>query len=101
MTVDQVALPFAQKGTVHSRHASYTGAVVAKRRRGVKTEMYLQWLRRHGPATDRDAHHALGFDIGTINSIRNTLMKSDEVTSCGNTRTAIGTSPTLWCVKEV
>lgn len=101
MNLEQTSLPFAQRGTQHSRHASYSGAVVAKKSRGVKTEMYRQWLRRHGPATDRDAHNALGFDIGTINSIRNTLMKADEVTSCGNTRTAIGTTPALWCVKEV
>ena len=34
--IEQAGLPFAQHGTVHSRHASYTGAVVARLGGGVQ-----------------------------------------------------------------
>jgi hypothetical protein len=101
MNLAQPALPFAQKGTVHSRHASYTGAVVARERRGVKTQLYMQWLRRHGPATDHAAHDATGLPLATINSIRNTLMAAGLVVSAGITDGCAGARRTLWRAQEV
>lgn len=101
MTLEQPALPFAQKGTVHSRHASYTGAVVARKSRGVKTQLYLQWLRRHGPATDHDAVDATGISLNAINSIRNTLMAAGLVGSAGITHGLGGARRTLWRAQEV
>lgn len=101
MNLEQPALPFAQKGTVHSRHASYTGAVVARESRGVKTQLYIQWLRRHGPATDHAAHDATGLPLATVNSIRNTLMAAGLVVSSGITDGACGARRTLWRAQEV
>lgn len=101
MNLEQPALPFAQKGTVHSRHASYTGAVAGRRSRGVKTQLYLQWLRTHGPATDHDAHDATGLPLATVNSIRNTLMAAGLVGSAGITHGLGGARRTLWRTQEV
>lgn len=101
MNIEQAALPFAHKGTAHSRHASYTGAVVAKKSRGVKTQLYLQWLRMHGPSTDHDAHDATGLPLATVNSIRNTLMAAGLVGSAGITHGLGGARRTLWRVQEV
>jgi len=99
--IEQTPLPFAHGGTAHSRHASYTGAVVAQKSRGVKTQLYLQWLRRHGPATDHAAHDATGLPLATVNSIRNTLMTAGLVTSAGHTTGVDGAKRTLWLAKEV
>ena len=101
MNLEQAALPFAQKGTVHSRHASYTGAVIARQSRGVKTQLYHQWLRRCGPATDHEAVAATGITLNAINSIRNTLMAAGLVESAGITDGACGARRTLWRVREV
>ena len=62
MNLEQPVLPFTGR-TQHSRHAGYTGAVVARKSRGVKTQLYLQWLRTHGPATDHAAHDATGLPL--------------------------------------
>ena len=103
MNLEQTSLPFARGGTEHSRHASYTGAVAAKKLRGVKTQLYLQWLRRYGPATDQDAIAALGrdFPVNVVTSIRNTLKTHGFIEDAGDERTAIGTRRTLWRAKEV
>lgn len=101
MNLEQPALPFAQKGTIHSRHASYTGAVAAKKSRGVKTQLYMQWLRMHGPATDHDAVAATGISLNAINSIRNTLMVAGIVVSAGITHGLGGARRTLWRAQEV
>jgi hypothetical protein len=101
MHLEQTALPFAQKGSLHSRHASYTGAVAAKKSRGVKTRLYMQWLRMHGPATDHDAVDATGISLNAINSIRNTLMAAGLVTSAGITGGMSGARRTLWRAQEV
>jgi hypothetical protein len=100
MSLDQAALPFTGR-TAHSRHASYTGAVVAGKSRGVKTQLYLQWLRRYGPATDHSAHDATGLPLATINSIRNTLVTAGLVGSAGITHGVEGARRTLWRVQEV
>lgn len=97
----QPALPFAHGGTVHSRHASYTGTVVAAATRGVKTQLYLQWLRRRGPATDHEASAGTGLALATINSIRNTLVTAGLITSAGTTSGLAGAQRTLWIVKTV
>ena len=101
MNLEQPALPFAQRGTTHSRHASYSGAVAAKKSRGVKTQLYIQWLRLHGPATDHEAVAATGISLNAINSIRNTLMAADLVTSAGITDGLCGARRTLWRAQEV
>lgn len=99
MNVAQAALPFSGRG-VHSRHASYTGAVVARKSRGVKTQLYLQWLRRHGPATDHEAWDGTGIFLTSINSIRNTLAAAGLIESAGLVEGADGAKRTLWRVKE-
>ena len=86
MNLEQPALPFAQKGTVHSRHASYTGAIAARKSRGVKTQLYLQWLRTHGPATDRQVRDALLGAAADMNSVRpriTELVEGGLVVECG------------------
>lgn len=100
MNIEQTSLPFAHRGTEHSRHASYTGAVAAKKFRGVKTQLFLDWLRQHGPATDHDAVDALGrdFPVNVVTSIRNTLKVHGFVEDAGEQRTAIRTTRTLWRV---
>jgi hypothetical protein len=100
MTLEQAALPFTGR-TAHSRHAGYTGAVVARQHRGVKTQLYLQWLRTHGPATDHAAHDATGLPLATVNSIRNTLMTAGLVVSAGLTDGVCGARRTLWRAQEV
>jgi hypothetical protein len=98
--IEQTPLPFSGR-TPHSRHASYTGAVVAMRSRGVKTQMYLQWLRRNGPATDHQAHDATGLPLATVNSIRNGLVTAGLVISAGVTAGVEGARRTLWRVREL
>ena len=100
MQLEQPVLPFTGR-TPHSRHAGYTGAVVARESRGVKTQLYLQWLRRYGPATDHAAHEATGLPLATVNSIRNTLMTAGLVGSAGITEGVCGARRTLWRVQEV
>jgi len=100
MSLAQPALPFSGR-TTHSRHASYTGAVVAGKSRGVKTQLYFQWLRRNGPSTDHDAHDATGLPLATVNSIRNTLMAAGLVVSAGITDGLGGARRTLWRTQEV
>jgi hypothetical protein len=100
MNLEQPALPFSGR-TTHSRHASYTGAVVAGKSRGVKTQLYIQWLRLHGPATDHAAHDATGLPLATVNSIRNTLMTAGLVVSAGITAGVDGARRTLWRAQEV
>lgn len=99
--VGQTSLPFAHRGTAHSRHASFTGAEAARPSRGLKTQLYLQWLRRHGPATDHAAVDGTGISLNAINSIRNTLKDAGLVVDAGLTQTDFGTRRTLWRVKEV
>lgn len=99
MNLEQPALPFAGR-TVHSRHASYTGAVEAQRTHRGKTRIYLDWLRAHGPATDKDARVALGFELGTINSVRNTLYNANCIGSCGEVPGCGKATRTLWRVLE-
>jgi len=100
VNLEQPALPFTGR-TTHSRHAGYTGAIVARKSRGVKTQLYLQWLRTHGPATDHAAHDATGLPLATVNSIRNTLMAAGLVVSAGITEGVCGARRTLWHAREV
>ena len=100
MNLEQPVLPFTGR-TQHSRHAGYTGAVVARKSRGVKTQLYLQWLRAHGPATDHEAHECTGLPLATVNSVRNTLMTAGVVTSAGITDGLCGARRTLWRAREV
>lgn len=100
MILEQPALPFTGR-TLHSRHAGYTGAIVARQTRGVKTQLYLQWLRLHGPATDHDARDATGLPLATVNSIRNTLMTAGLVVPAGITAGVCRAKRTLWRVREV
>ena len=97
----QVSLPFSG-ATTHSRHASYTGAVVAERTRGVKTQLYLQWLRTHQPATDQDAADALypTLRLNSINSIRNVLVTAGLVEPAGTIEGPCGTRRTRWRIRE-
>lgn len=97
----QTSLPFARGGSAHARHASFTGAEAARPSRGVKTQLYLQWLRRHGPATDQDAVEATGIPLNAINSIRNTLKDAGLVYDAGLVATTFGTKRTRWGVREV
>ena len=99
--LQQAALPFSGR-TPHARHASYTGARAAERGRGVKTQMYLQWLRAHQPATDQDAADALYplLRLNAINSIRNTLVVHGLMESAGTVTGPCGASRTLWQIKE-
>lgn len=101
MQLQQTSLPFSHRGTAHSRHASYTGAVAGRKNRGVKTQLYLQWLRRHGPATDQEAVAGTGIPLNVINSIRNTLKEAGLVRDAGLTTSEIGTRRTLWRALEV
>jgi hypothetical protein len=100
VNLEQPVLPFTGR-TPHSRHAGYTGAVVARKSRGVKTQLYLQWLRTHGPATDHAAHDATGLPLASVNSIRNTLMTAGLVGSAGLTDGVCGARRTLWRAQEV
>lgn len=100
MNLEQTSLPFAHRGSPRARHASYTGAVVAKKDRGVKSQLYLQWLRRNGPATDLDAVDGTGLYINVVTSIRNGLKAHGFIEEAGDQLSPIGTRRTLWRVKE-
>lgn len=97
----QTSLPFARGGSAHARHASFTGAEAARPSRGVKTQLYLQWLRARGPSTDQDAAEGTGITLNAINSIRNTLIDAGLVVDAGLVKTSFGTQRTRWRVKEV
>jgi hypothetical protein len=100
MNLEQTSLPFARGGTEHSRHASYTGAIEARKTRGVKTQLYLQWLRRHGPATDHEAVAGTGISLNAINAIRNTLKDSGFIGSAGEVPGVGSAKRARWYVLE-
>lgn len=100
MNLEQTSLPFAHRGTEHSRHASYTGALEARKTRGLKTQLYLQWLRRHGPATDHEAVAGTGISLNAINSIRNTLKDAGFIGDGGHAPGFGSAKRTRWYVLE-
>jgi len=96
MWTDQ-GLPFVGR-TPRSRQASYSGARVAARGRGVKVRWYLRLLKI-GPHTDREAACALDqivAGVSSICSIRNALKDAGLVEAGGHVLAPTGAKNTRW-----
>lgn len=70
-------LPFEGAIAV-SRHASYTGAKAAAKRRRVKTEQYMALLEAHGALSDQAVAALTGWGLSSVNSIRNAITELVE-----------------------
>lgn len=99
-TDTQPPLPWSGSNPT-SRHCSQQAAVSASETRVWKTERYRQYLQGIGRATDRRAAEDLGWEIGTICSIRNGLVEKGMVEVAGTIMGAKSKRVTLWRIVRV
>ena len=75
-------LPPFQGKTPQTRHASYTGAVVAVRRATSQASRMLVLYLERGSSTDGELASIMGLPEGRISARRSGLMKLDLVQYC-------------------
>lgn len=93
-------LPPVSGNSPQARHASYTGALSAFQRWGLKQLAYLEALKTEGPLTDQAAAALLRWPLSSVNSIRNSL--GDRIVPDGFDAQHCGsrqTKRTRWKVK--
>lgn len=94
--IAQRDLPYARRGSAHSRHASYSGAVMAQPRAGSQAHRILRELRGYGPSTYFGLADATGLPLATICARMNWLQRKGLVRSCGLTNGLKGAKRSLW-----
>lgn len=94
----QPDLPWSGKAPI-SRHCSYEAALAARPGRAVKSDLYMDWLREVGQATDHGAAEHFNWPLSSICSIRNGLLDRGLVTALGSCVGAYGKRVTIWCAR--
>lgn len=98
MSYSEQGLPFGGSTPI-SRHASWTGAEVAARRRGPKTRAYVVLLYKFGACTDSAAAmvlHEIVVGVQSICSIRNSLCSAGLVEAVDTIMADTGARNTRW-----
>lgn len=96
MLSHQPDLPFARRGSSHSRHASYSGAVTAAPRAGSQADRIYELLRVLPFATYHDLAEDVGLPLATICARMAALRKAGKVESAGTMIGPYGARRTVW-----
>ena len=92
-------VPFTGRSP-QARHHSHQAAERARAKDGSRTAAYLALLAAHGPLSDHEAAHRLGFLLQTVNGIRNRRWIRDRwIEEVGKTMSPNGCPCSTWGLK--
>ena len=92
----QPDLPYARHGSMHSRHASYSGARAAAPLAGSQADRILRFLREAGPRTYHDIADIKALPLATVCARMNWLAQRGLVRSCGVVQGPHGAKREVW-----